>query len=1360
MSKWIINKYGFVNFWLFDDEQLTTFKGNLLLNGENGSGKSVTLQSFIPLILDGNTNSNRLSTEGDMSRKIDYYILYGNKEENISYLYAEFLKENEGKKEYITFGIGFKIRQGQSNPQKWYFSLKDIRIGKDIKLYKQEKGYKYIFTKNELKKNLEKKAFEKYKIFSTREEYKNEVNNVLFGFKNIDEFEETLDLILELRKPSLKDSSGFDPKFIYDILNKSLKPLPENELLNMSESLENIEKISIDLNTIEEQNEALIKIGEKYKLYNERVLKERLDNYLEVYHELKRIISELENSKYELKRAYETIRKGKEQIEKLNFERSIKNSKIEELNSNKEFADIQNNYEIVKRKILELKAEKEKLEQQLLKYKKIINETEQNYKFKEKEKQEKQDKLKNIIDELIENSKKINFETIFDFKDFLNEEKNMQLSILETEFKEFEEKLINIIELTKENERKNIKLKDIVSYRTEFEEELFQNKQEYKKILLEITQNKEKLINKIEELNNENEYFYLMKNNIDDVEEFLLENEEKFQKNKIQNYLMNIKNINQNKIMKEIYDIENDIQDLVTEKEKIEIEKNILENKKDIELEISEEYKNERKKLNQNEYIEFYKAVKFKENVPDRIKNLIEKSLYDSGILGALLTTKNTNEIYDKFLISKEEQAENLSKYLEAESNIFDKKIIEKFLKSISLNKEAENYITIDGEYKIGIIKGNVLKNYESKYIGIETRKKLREIKIRKLEEKIKEIEKDLTILNIKKDEILEKKELLVLEYNKINDLIENINIERLEEKIQQNIFNTKNIKQNIEKLKKEEENIELEIQEINKKINNILVLYRIKILDYSLIEKNLNEFKNNFTQLKSEYNILKNIIENYKFLEKSLENQNEIYNETLTSINKIKIELKETEEKKENYRKKLENEEFKSFRIEIEELYKRVNVDIPKLLDEIKTKIIRREERIKELNNKIKDYEENKIKYEKLYDIQNYLLEIELKNDYLELNEEFNEIKDKKRLRDRLRKKLQNSIDKNDAFNELSLVLNQQNRKLLNYHLELKNYEYDYSKIYNEIENNRVNRRVVLTGIINGKKVEFGLILKENTEHLEATKDILNEEERKFFEEFLFNEIGRGINKRVKESREWVKKIDEIMNFTPTSSGKKYKLKWEAKTIDKIDDLKADLIVNILGNKYSKDTDKIKRYFKERINQLKNENIEKALKKSNYEIIKEILDYRTWYEFRLIVVEPGGKEYTLTKKRLNSYSGGEKVMAVYIPLFSALYARFVNARKDGLKIVAMDEAFSVVDDENIEKLFGILENLNINYLLASQKLTGTYKTVKNIAIVHIENPVSKQLVTPENGYISLIKYLWNGVEQSKDLRDATERLF
>ncbi len=156
----------------------------------------------------------------------------------------------------------------------------------------------------------------------------------------------------------------------------------------------------------------------------------------------------------------------------------------------------------------------------------------------------------------------------------------------------------------------------------------------------------------------------------------------------------------------------------------------------------------------------------------------------------------------------------------------------------------------------------------------------------------------------------------------------------------------------------------------------------------------------------------------------------------------------------------------------------------------------------------------------------------------------------------------------------------------------------------------------------------------------------------------------------------------------------------------------------------------------------------------SSYEIIKEVLDYRRWYDFKMKVIENhDSKPLELTKRKLNSYSGGEKAMAMYIPLFSALYARFKNGSSKAPIVLGMDEAFSVVDDENISKLFEILESLNINYLLASQKLSGTYHSVKNLAIVHIENIATRRNLPPEEAFVTLIKYIWNGKKMTKDIR-------
>ena len=63
-DRYVINKLGLVNFWYYDIEEFELANGKLLLRGSNGSGKSVTMQSFIPLLLDGNKSHERLDPFG------------------------------------------------------------------------------------------------------------------------------------------------------------------------------------------------------------------------------------------------------------------------------------------------------------------------------------------------------------------------------------------------------------------------------------------------------------------------------------------------------------------------------------------------------------------------------------------------------------------------------------------------------------------------------------------------------------------------------------------------------------------------------------------------------------------------------------------------------------------------------------------------------------------------------------------------------------------------------------------------------------------------------------------------------------------------------------------------------------------------------------------------------------------------------------------------------------------------------------------------------------------------------------------------------------------------------------------------
>lgn len=110
-SNWVINKVGLIDFWYYDQQEFNFIDGRMLLRGSNGSGKSVTMQSFIPLLLDGNMRPERLDPFGSRARKMENYLIEEDdtREERTGYLYMEFKREESDT--YITVGIGMRARK-------------------------------------------------------------------------------------------------------------------------------------------------------------------------------------------------------------------------------------------------------------------------------------------------------------------------------------------------------------------------------------------------------------------------------------------------------------------------------------------------------------------------------------------------------------------------------------------------------------------------------------------------------------------------------------------------------------------------------------------------------------------------------------------------------------------------------------------------------------------------------------------------------------------------------------------------------------------------------------------------------------------------------------------------------------------------------------------------------------------------------------------------------------------------------------------------------------------------------------------------------------------------------------------------
>ena len=149
---------------------------------------------------------------------------------------------------------------------KWYFSLTDgRRIGKDFWLYK-ETGEKVPLSRKELENRIGNGG----QVFDRQTDYMDYVNQQVFGFETLEEYKEMIDLLIQLRTPKL--SKDFKPSVVNDILSDSLQPLSDEDLRPMSEAIENMDTMNMNLKSREAGYQAAGKIQKVLDRYNRLIL--------------------------------------------------------------------------------------------------------------------------------------------------------------------------------------------------------------------------------------------------------------------------------------------------------------------------------------------------------------------------------------------------------------------------------------------------------------------------------------------------------------------------------------------------------------------------------------------------------------------------------------------------------------------------------------------------------------------------------------------------------------------------------------------------------------------------------------------------------------------------------------------------------------------------------------------------------------------------------------------------------------------------------------------------------------------------------------------------------------------------------
>lgn len=1352
-ENWIINRIGLVDFWYYDDQEFTFINGRMLLRGSNGSGKSVTMQSVVPLLLDGNMRPERLDPFGSRDRKMSNYLLEegDGREERTGYLYMEFMKPGTGV--YHTIGMGIRARRGK-NLESWYFYISDgRRINRDFPLYKESEG-KITLSQKELEFRLGGGG----RVLSTQQEYMEHVNRLIFGFESVEEYKELIDLLIQLRTPKL--SKDFKPSVINEILSDSLQPLSEDDLRPMSEAIENMDTLSTNLSNKVSSMQAAEKINRQYDKYNEFILKEKTSRYLLTIEEKKKISKDIEKARETLLSNAKQKEQALEQKLKLNQERNVLEHEKETLNASDAVSLKQREADVLIR-LEESRQNKADKNIQLEDKQDKWREYESRFKKNEEQKELLDKQITDSLQEMEEGLSVIFTDEHSFFAKDLEEKREQEVS--------FDTHIFHAEKLTEQLEKGIDRLKTMEEHKSRKEEMLQQYDQEKKirsgieRIITEEENNFQTMIQEQKEniyaWNHKNEELKLSPETMQRINRFLeLFNHhsdyhelKKWISDSYFAYMGQLRTL-QNRQQEEISKEEEKLADLQAKFDE-------WKNKKDSEPEVAPEVQKNREKLKEKgiPYYRFYETVDFEAILAQNRADQLEEALLQMGILDALVIDKQyKNQILtldpgvcDKYIFTDGKyQGTNLTEFLsvsEERNDIFGNHQILAVLGGIGTKENEGSFILEDGTYGMGVLRGTITGEYKARFIGVSARARYREEQIELLEKEMQQQNEKITVLQSQLENIINRIGQLDLEYTKTPQG------EALREKANQ-------IEEKRLQLKNQSAIISGLETELAKKTEQIRILLEQagEIADDIYLDCRLDKFMTAMEEMKTYYKqVMQLKAEHVKYLQilEALRNAKEHMEETDDDMEQIRYELsainkriQKEEMELSSVRDQLKLTNYEEIKEKLDFCIKRLD-QIPKEIEETIKKVANCENEWKKSQEFIEQAEPGLLQLTRKAKLLKENLKKELSlgyTQYMGLSDEEGtnwEIKVGQMYAALTTGSLKEE-DKDSLSGKMNQVFYENRGYLLDFNPNFQNiFEEDYQEEFEDIH----PKRLEITARYRGENIKLGKLLEYLKEEIEEINNLIKNGDKELFEDILANTIGRKIRNKINGSMVWVEKMNQLMESMNTSSGLKLSLRWRSKTAELEDQLDTKELVELLKKDArlmnEAEFEKLSLHFRSKVAQARRNTKESTQAISFFAIMRDTLDYRKWFEFQLFYQKSGEAKKELTNSIFGTFSGGEKAMAMYVPLFSAVVAKYKGAREDVPRIVSLDEAFAGVDNRNIRDMFRLMSEFQFNFIINSQVLWGDCDTLDGLAIYQLHRLNNQKFVT-------VMSFIWNGTER------------
>lgn len=267
IDRWRPARAGILNVWRYYREVFTFHRGRLLLRGRNGTGKSKALELLLPFLLDASLRPNRLSTFGGNERAMHWNMIgHGYPgATRVGYVWLEFERPSGEGTEYLTLGARLQATRDVSSVKPTYFTSTS-RVDEDLSLLTPEQQ---PLTVKQLKTAIQEPGHGT--VYSGPEEYRSAVRALLYPRLDQARYDALITALLQLRTPKL--SERLDPGLLSSLLSSALPPLGQGELADIAGGFERLDRHRERLRKLTKEVESAKDLAARQRVYASRVLR-------------------------------------------------------------------------------------------------------------------------------------------------------------------------------------------------------------------------------------------------------------------------------------------------------------------------------------------------------------------------------------------------------------------------------------------------------------------------------------------------------------------------------------------------------------------------------------------------------------------------------------------------------------------------------------------------------------------------------------------------------------------------------------------------------------------------------------------------------------------------------------------------------------------------------------------------------------------------------------------------------------------------------------------------------------------------------------------------------------------------------